>query len=581
MKAKYLVKIEEPYKHLVSVRLDFSRPKDCPSLSFFLPSWSPGSYLMREYAKHIQNLRVLSGKGVPLYFEKKKKGSWEIQWDGSEMENEEEEFSISYEVYCHELTVRTSHIDSSHAFLHGPSYLIGLKASHFKEIEIEFRFPENWGKLSTGLRDISEERAEERARFLYGAKDYDELLDCPVEIGNQVTDGFMVKEKPHFLAFWGETYPHERNIKGDIKTLTEHISSFMGGSLPYEDYTYITHFKKGIYGGLEHRNSTALHFDGRKLLSRQGYLNWLCLVSHEYFHTWNVKRIRPRELGPFDYENENYTRMLWLVEGLTSFVDELFVFQAGLCSLEEYLEMQKRNILRYEEVFGRYRDSLEDSSFDAWIKLYRPHENSQNSTVSYYLKGGLVFSILNTFFFQKGLSLQKFLHSLWKLYLQRPSQGVTKDEVMGLIRESIGDGLTEEFDELLTGTKDIDFDSYYSKIGLKIERRDEGKAYLGAQFDFQADNVFVKSIQENSPAKSYGLNPGDEIIALNHLRVSADDMKDLDSLVMKNRDYILTVSRLGKLMEIPIQFREKRSVIQKINVLDKARALACLKIKSF
>ena len=393
MKIRYIIQIKDPMNHILSVKIKGQKDLADSKLTFFLPSWSPGSYLMREYARNIRTFTAQTDNGEYLSAYKCDKGAYEVDWSKSELNKESDSFEINYDIYCHELTVRTSHIDESHAFLHGPSVFMGIADKELVDPVLEVKFPGLWSKLHTTLKDISDKRGE----FVYTAKTYDDLIDCPIEIGCHESDGFMAFDKEHHLVYYGDQYPHGNDLKADIKKIVETVGSYFK-RIPYDKYMFITHFVKGLYGGLEHKSSTALHFDGRKLNSREDYMNWLCLVSHEYFHTWNVKRIRPIELGPFDYRNEAYTRMHWLTEGLTSFMDELLVYRSGLISLEEYLGMQTKNLNRYFSTIGKKFHSLEDASFDAWIKLYRPDENTANSSISYYLKGGLVFSTLHFVF---------------------------------------------------------------------------------------------------------------------------------------------------------------------------------------
>lgn len=564
MEAKYLVEITDPQHHIVKVTLTYGRDPSDLTTDFFMPSWSPGSYLMREYSRNMRKLKVETENGRALFFSKKAKGLWSIDWNHHDFKSDEMIFSITYEVYCHELTVRTSHIDHSHAFLHGPSYLLGIVGDELSGVKIEFVFPNSWSKLSTALKDIS----TERAKFIYQASHYDQLIDSPVEIGNQITDGFMIQNKPHNLAFFGEAYPHGKNLKDDMKKITEYIANFMGSELPYDHYLYMTHFKKGLYGGLEHENSTALQFDGRRLLNRKGYLQWISLVSHEYFHTWNVKRIRPIELGPFDYLNENYTKLLWLVEGLTSFVDELFVYQAGLCTIEEYLEMQRENLVRYQGTPGRKFDSVEDSSFDAWIKLYRPDENSKNSTVSYYLKGGLIFSVLNIIFKREGKSFKRFIEGLWTRYQENPKVGMKREEILGIIGESISSSAVEEFEQMLSTTHEIDFEKYYQEMGVEFVWGQSHELSFGAELYEQGGKCLIKSVTLDSPAYKYGLNAGDEILALNHIRIEMSELAKLHEFASINQEYVFTIARLGKLMEVTIVFETKEKQLKELKVVN-------------
>jgi predicted metalloprotease with PDZ domain len=540
MRAFYQVTIEKPETHLVGVTCDFEISGNSSNLTLFLPSWSPGSYLMREYARHLKCLEITDKTGERVEATQIEKGKWLIK-------NCPKNISVQYEVYAHELTVRTSHIDESHAFLHGPSYLMGVEDEVFPSYQIEFRFPPLWSKLTTGLKDISDKREV----FLYEAKTYDELIDAPVEIGCQETDGFMVSGKEHELAFYGQSLNADINLKEDIKKIVEHISGKLG-DIPYDRYVFMSHFSPGLYGGLEHLNSTALQFDDTQFRDREKYVAWLALVAHEYFHTWNVKRIRPKELGPFKYTEENYTRMLWLAEGLTSFMDDLFVYQAGLCTLEEYLSVITKNLQAYLTTPGKKFDSLEDSSFGAWVKLYRPDENSRNSSVSYYLKGGLVFFALNTLLYKHNKNMYDLIKLLWKDYKSRPDTGVTKEQVLNFIEELSSSEVKEEFDEMISTTFDIDFQKISESIGLEFEWESSESSYLGIEVVEQGGKLMIVRVELDSPAYKSGLNAGDEWVGLGDLRARSEWKEKLGKMLQVNRNYTFVVSRLGRLKNITV-----------------------------
>lgn len=569
MKIRYLVEITDPKNHLAKVTLNATKESTSDKIELFLPSWSPGSYLMREYSKNIRYFKAENDKGEVLFYKQTAKNIWEIDWSRSEVKNRSDNFLVTYEIYCHELTVRTSHIDESHAFLHGPSFLMGVMNEPMPNPEIEFKFPGLWSKLHTGLKDIS----EQRERFIYTAADYDDLIDSPVEIGCHESDGFMYDGKEHHVIFYGEQYPHPYNLKADIKKIVETVASHFS-DVPYENYLFMTHFVKDKYGGLEHKNSTALHFDGRKLKNRNDYMNWLALVAHEYFHTWNVKRIRPIELGPFDYTQENYTRMHWLTEGLTSFMDEILVLRSQLITLKEYLGMQTKNLNRYFSIPGKKFHSLEDSSFNAWIKLYRPDENSNNSSISYYLKGGLVFSTLHFDLKAQGKSINDLLTALWDRYKANPEVGVTKEEVLEMI-ESIGNKeIAERFDHRLSATEDIDFESYYDQHGMEFIWQESTEPDLGVDFSFKQNRVYVDKVILDGPGYKAGLNAGDEIIAINRQRFMQADAKDLKSILTAGVNYTFTISRLEMLYEVVVNVGKKPRILKEIAITDEQKAKA-------
>jgi predicted metalloprotease with PDZ domain len=568
MKAYYVVQIDKPEHNHVKVTLKVEKKKGSKTLKVFLPSWSPGSYLLREYARHIRWFSATQDNGEVLFHTQTAKGVWEIDWDKSDIKSPSDKVEISYELYAKELTVRTSHVDASHAFLHGPTYLMGVVGEDLPDPKIEFRFPPAWSKLSTGLTDVSEKRNE----FIYTAKNYDELIDSPVEIGCHETDGFVALGKPHHLAHFGEIYPHKNNLKADIKKVVETVALHFDNDLPYEQYLFLTHFVPKLYGGLEHLNSTALHFDGRKLGNRKDYLNYLSLVAHEYFHLWNVKRIRPKELGPFDYLNENYTSMLWLAEGLTSFLDDLFVYRAELSTLEEYLDIVRSNLDGYLNIPGRKYHSLEQSSFNAWVKLYRPDENSKNSSVSYYLKGGLVFTVLHSLLVEKGRSLDELLKLLWADFKSRPETGVTKEDVYRMVGEIGGEEVKNKFSTMIETTEDIDFEAAFRRMGCEFKWNESQNPWLGIEWEWSGERAIAKTVLLDSPAYRAGVNAGDEILFLNGLRFLREDAEKLSSLVMVDQNYELIISRLGKLDRLEIMPSKAPRQLKEITIVNRELA---------
>lgn len=562
MKVSYLVEIMNPETHLLRVRINLSDLPSSKDITVFLPVWSPGSYMVRDYSRHLRWMTVTNKSGKRLVIENLSKSQWKIL-----KSDNESSIDVEYEIYAHELTVRTAHIDSTHAFLQGPCYLMGVQDIEIKNPEIEFRFTQAWSKLSTALTPIEGKRSE----FKYTAKDYDELIDSPVEIGCHETDGFLVQGKEHALAFYGEMYPHPNNLKQDFKTVVEYITQFMGG-IPYERYLFITHFFPKAYGGLEHLNSTALHFDGRKLLHRKDYLNFIALVSHEYFHLWNVKRIRPIELGPFNYHQENYTSMLWLAEGLTSLMDNLFVYNAGLCKIEEYLEWVKADFEAYYATPGKKFHSLEESSYNAWIKLYKPDENSRNSSISYYLKGGLVFLVLHLKLLKFNKSIKDFILALWDHYGKNPKRGITKKEIYSIVEGLSNSEVMNSFSTMVETTFDIDFESELKAVGLEFSWLESVQASLGVDWEFQGQQAIIRTVTLDSPGFKAGLNAQDEIIAVNGMRFFKEDAEKLGTYFKIDQPYQFTVARLGKLLNIEVIPGKAPRVLREISIRDKAVA---------
>lgn len=567
MKIRYVIEIKDPMNHILNVKITGEKLSSEDTLSFYLPSWSPGSYLMREYAKNIRTFSAQTSNGEQLYFEKIDKGQFLIDWTKSELNKIDDRFEVNYDIYCHELTVRTSFIDEDHAFIHGPSVFMGLMDHEIIDPILEIKFPALWSKVHTGLKEISTKRDE----FIFTAKNYDDFIDCPIEMGCHESDGFMAFGKEHYVTFFGEQYPHDNDLKADIQKIVETVGAHFS-RIPYDNYLFMTHFKKNLFGGLEHKNSTALQFDGRKLGHREDYINWLCLVSHEYFHTWNVKRIRPIELGPFDYRNENYTRMHWLTEGLTSFMDELLVYRSGLITLKEYLAMQTKNLNRYNSIIGKKFQSLEDSSFDAWIRLYRPDENSNNSSVSYYLKGGLVFSILHFEFHKIGKNINDLIDLLWRRYEDNKEEGVTKDEVMDMIESLSNREIRDKFDEMLMTTVDIDFETYYKQYGMEFNYTYGKAPYLGCDFRFEGERVYIEKLHLDGPLYKAGINATDEILAFDDVRFLKPDHAELFKYLKEGKSYKVTFARMGKINSTQVTLGHPQKTLSEIKVVDEVKA---------
>jgi predicted metalloprotease with PDZ domain len=563
---KYQINVDEPWTHHVKVLITGKRPADCSLINFYLPIWSPGSYKVRDYSRHVRRLRVLQANGEFLFFEKKSKCQWQIDWDRSELSKAMEEFTIEYEVYCNEVTVRTSHVNLSHAFLHGPSLFMGIEGFEDQRIELAVNFPPCWTKVTTSLKDIS----PQREKFLYEAMDYDELLDTPIEIGTHDTSGFRVAGIDHHLAFLNWPSNMAGDLRIDTQKIVQKISDFWG-EIPYESYAFIGHFFPKTYGGLEHHNSTAVQFDPFEVGHLDGYRDFLGLLAHEYFHTWNVKRVRPLELGPFNYKEENYTRMHWLTEGFTSFVDDIFVFNCDLSDEKYFLKGLTKKINFYQKTPGRFFDSIEEASFDAWIKLYQPHENSRNATVNYYLKGALIFFCLNSLMALQGRHLKDFARELWALYKMRPNQGVTKDEVLEIIKKLCGQSVCDEFESYITETGELPLEEACERSGLEAHwQRPEG-LYWGCDFKKVGDNIKIESIVLDGPAHKCGLNHGDEFLAYGGWRLTYDSLEPWQKSLKAGHSYEILINRQGRLLKIEVAPEKKTQELEKLTVKDRKK----------
>jgi predicted metalloprotease with PDZ domain len=555
----YLVTIENPANHYVQVRLSIK--EDCSalnSLEFFLPSWSPGSYLMREYAKYMQELKVSTPTGEPISIKQTKKSTWQIS--SAALAGLKNGFDLEYKVYCREVSLRTCFMHASQAFLHGPAYLVGIKNFLANVHTIEFRRPLEWSTISTGLNCISQEA------LIYEAQNYDTLVDCPVQMGCFKQDYFQAAGKNHFIAWVGSYWKMPEKITSHMHTIVETIASSMGG-VPYEHYTFIVHSMLNSYGGLEHANSTALIFDTRKWGSRKDYIQWLGLVSHEYFHTWNVKRLRPVELGPFNYEEENYTSMLWLAEGLTSFMDNYYLLKSTLISPQEYLDLVLADFNNYYKHSGRKFETLEESSWNAWIKYYRPHENSSNTTISYYIKGGLAFFMLHLWLKQMSKSVEGLTQALWQFAKKRPELGITKEEFFQLLTSYSSAEVAEKFDVLISTTEDLRPMNELKSMGVDVVWETKTPLQLGAEVEYSSERVFIKQVMQGGAAYASGLNVGDEIIAVNGMRITKGEWSWFLEELKEEESYDVLLCRMGQMLRLSLQAKRALPLMKQWSIV--------------
>jgi predicted metalloprotease with PDZ domain len=467
-----------------------------------MAAWTPGSYLVREYARHVQDL-VADGE-TPV--RKVAKDTWQVDAAGP--------VTLRYRVYGWDLSVRTNHIDATHAFLNGAPTFLYREGSEGDAISLSIEAPAGWHVVTPLARD---EAGGFRARNL------DELIDSPLHLGPAEPLRFEAGGKPHELAVWGRPDAGVATLADLVadtqKIVAEHDRLF--GGLPYERYAMQLMLASGAYGGLEHRGGAALLSSPFAFATRKKYEELLELISHEHFHAWNGKRIRPSVLGPFDYRQEAYTRSLWVVEGFTSYYDRYGLRRAKLMPAARYLERLAEDWASLQAIPGREKQSIEESSFDAWIKLYRPDENSVNSTVSYYLKGGLVALALDLEIRRRtaeARSLDDVLRRLWS----RWESGYQDDEVQAVCEAATDVGLGTFFDRFVRGREDPELATELSALGLLLRpKRGDGEArgWLGLNTRTgDGGRVIVTSVPSGSPAAAAGIYAGDELVALDGWR---------------------------------------------------------------
>ncbi|GAB4133736.1 MAG: PDZ domain-containing protein [Cyanobacteria bacterium J069] len=508
----YTVAMPQPETHLFEVTLRVSGWQE-DTLDLKMPVWTPGSYLIREYSRHVQDFAATSG----LIWEKAGKNHWRIHTDGTS------NITLRYRVFANELTVRTNHLDTTHGYFNGAALFFFVPGFEQQPIRVTVVPPKASWKIATTLLPVADEPNT------FEAADFDTLVDTPVEIGLHDRHEFDVLGKPHEWVIWGTGNYDAADLIEDTKRIIEVEAKLFGG-LPYDRYLFLLHLSAQGYGGLEHKDSCTLNYSRFSFRARDKYNRFMQLVAHEFFHLWNVKRIRPKALEVFNYESENYTPSLWFCEGTTSFYDLVIPFRAGLYDAKTYLKELSKEITQFLTIPGRKVQPLSESSFDAWIKLYRRDANSNNNQISYYLKGEMVSLLLDLQIrtqHNNGRSLDDVMRLMWQRFGQ-DEIGFTPAELEGAIASVADTDLTDFFHRALHTTEELPFDDYLKPFGLRLQPDDVSSAppSLGITVRSENGKDLIKFIEIGAPAQRAGLDIGDELLAIDGLRVSADQVGD-------------------------------------------------------
>lgn len=565
---KYKLSFPEAQAHYVDVEIELNGFKE-KELELKLPVWTPGSYLVREFARHIEGVQAMSNS-VNTKIEKINKNTWKVA-------NTNGNLKISYRVYAFELTVRTSFIDESHAALNGSNIFMYVEGYKNLKSEINIVPRDNWKKISCGLEH------DKNNLFKLYADNYDVLADSPIEIGNQDIIEFDALGIPHYVAMVGPgTYDREK-IKKDFIKIIETANSVFGKN-PVKNYTFIVYNVNSGGGGLEHLNSTSLLVQRNAYSNENTYNSFLGLVAHEYFHLWNVKRLRPSVLGPFDYDQENYTHLLWVSEGFTAYYDNWIVKRAGYYTEDKYLEIIANEISAQVNLPGDKVQALSESSFDAWIKFYRRNENSNNSQVSYYDKGSIAALLINLMIIEHSAgkqNLDDLMKFLYKEYYEKKDIGFDNNTFKQAAEKFTGRNLDKFYAEVIDGTASINYENYLAIAGLKLVNQNANKneSYLGVTAVNTNGKLNVTAVSKNGPAYSAGLNVNDEIIAIDNYRV--EDLTKALTLKKVNDKISILISRDGILKTIETTVAKNPNVkykLEKNSTITKEQELALNKL---
>lgn len=558
----YTISARRPETHLIDVTLEI-RGATSPELDLVMPAWTPGSYKIRDYARHVQDFDA--GRHS---WRKLDKQRWRVVTGGRDA-------VIRYRVYAFEFSARGAHLDARHLYFNGAAVFFYVDGAKHVPVTVRFDLPSGW-KISTGLPRESEQ--------IHHAADYDELVDAPVEAGTHAVRTFRVRGIPHRLAVYGGGNYDLVRLTADLRRIVQ-AEAAMFRRLPYRDYTFILHTVAEGYGGLEHRNSTTLQYPPFGFRPRDKYEGFLELAAHEFFHLWNVKRIRPEMLGPFDYEREVHTTLLWAMEGVTSYYDGLFLVRAGLVKPEKYLKKLGARLQAFLDKPGRRHQSLAESSWDAWTKHYQPNEHSPNATVSYYEKGEFAALALDLEIRQRTRNRRSLDDVLRKLLREVSSsgRGFPESRWREAAEEAAGGSLAAFWRDHIEGTAELDLGQFLAHAGLEIRREREkapnggdrpaSTGWIGALFQKHGDHLSVATVREGSPAERGGLCPRDEVLALDGTRVDFEgwDRRLQDYRVGDRME--LTVVRAGFLDRIRIRVGERESQALKIAPVKKPTAL--------
>ncbi|RPD48732.1 M61 family peptidase [Hymenobacter sediminis] len=504
-----------------------------------MPVWAPGSYLVREFAKNVEGFEATAGS-EKLRVEKVTKNTWRVYHPKAKS------FAVRYRVYAFELSVRTSFIDAAHGYVNGTSVFMYPADGKQLASTVEVQPAQGWGQVSTSLKPAG-------GTFTYRSSNYDELADSPIEIGNQKIYMFTANGTPHTVAMFGDPKVDETRLTRDMQRVCEEAQKVVGQN-PLDRYVFIVHNIDRGTGGLEHLFSTTLSVSRNAYSSEAGWKGFLGLVAHEYFHLWNVKRIRPVALGPFDYDQENYTRMLWVSEGGTEYFSNLIVQRAGFVSPDEYLGDLSNGINRVENTPGNKQQSAAESSFDAWIKYYRPNENSANTGISYYDKGEVIGAVLDLMIINetKGQkSLDDVMRYLYDRYYKQLGRGFTDEEYQDAVAKVAGRRFDDFFRRHVYGVETLPYEQALNYAGLKLTVTSAAAtdASLGASISPAGGRQTVSSVQRDGSAWQGGLSVGDEILAVDGARVTDDANRLLAGRAVGSTVKFL-VNRDGQIKEV-------------------------------
>ncbi len=555
---EYQLSMPEPHTHYYEVEMKVNGLQQ-EHMDFKMAVWAPGSYLVREYSKSVEEVIAKDGKGNTLKVQQTAKNTWRV------FSNKADGVTLSYKVYAFEMSVRTSFLDASHGYLNGTSIFMYVAGQQDASGTVTVKPYKDWKKLSTALPRV--DGNDWKRSF----PNYDLLVDSPMEIGNHKEFSFDAAGIKHHVAMYGEGNYDVEQLKKDMANIVEACAAVFNGDHPCKEYTFIIHNLTNGSGGLEHLHSTTLQVNRWTYAPQSSYNKFLSLVAHEYFHLWNVKRIRPKALGPFDYENENYTTLLWVMEGFTSYYDELLLRRAGYYNDDQYMRVLSSTMGYVDNQPGSKVQSAAAASFNAWIKAYRPNENSINTTISYYSKGQILAAMIDLAIIKKSKgkqNLDDLMRFLYNTYYKKAKRGFTDEEMVAAVSQFAGKESKQFFKDHVYDTKQIDYNRFFNPAGLEVVNINEGseKVKLGVRTKPEGGKTVVSNVYRGSSAYNGGINVNDEIIAIDGYRVAGNLNQHIEHHkagdvieVLLARDQILQTLSITLQKSTDVSYRIKSS----------------------
>jgi predicted metalloprotease with PDZ domain len=515
----------DPTSHELLVTMDIPALPERTIVRFGMPAWAPGSYMVRDFARHVYDLAATDARGKPLPLERLDKQRWEVASGG-------EPVRVSYRVFAFEESVRTSFFDDRHAYWNGTSLFFYVEDELDRGCQVEVHPRRGW-RVSTALPPVPGEAHTFRARG------YDQLADSPFEVGTHKVHAFRMAGARFEVALFGRTNADVPRLLGDLKKIVAAGAQLFGG-FPFQRYLFVIHCVGTRGGGLEHADSTTLDIAGLGFEDDKAYQRFAELAAHEFFHTWNVKRIRDRVLGPFDYQRENYTRLLWFHEGFTEFMESILLLRAGVIDARTYVDDLAEDWPKYSNRPGRNVTPLTELSFEAWIKLYKPADNHTNRTVSYYEKGkwaAVVLEILLRQASEGRRGVEDLFRRLWADFGQ-PDRGLTEADIEEAVAHLAGKSLGSYFARYIRGTEELPVPALLRRAGIVVgsespwQDEDDGvrarrmRSWSGITWHAGPgapanERAVVRTVVPDSPAWKAGLTHGDEVLAVDGQRVTA------------------------------------------------------------